>query len=85
MAGNILVTTRSLAIRGLAMAAVLATFALGNLGAQVATALGVSSVALVTTTAPAQAQPEWGWRRGWHRGWGWRRGPGWRRGWRGDW
>ena len=83
MAGNILVTTRSLVIRGLAMAAVLATFALGSLGAQIATTLGVSSVALVTTAAPAQA--DWGWRHGWRREGGWRRGPGWRRGWRGDW
>ena len=88
MRGNALVRMRSFVVRGLAMAGVVAAFALGGLGTQVATTLGISSLALTTTTTPAQAQ--WGWRRGefrrgeWRRGWGWRRGPHWRRGWDAD-
>jgi len=82
MPANVLSKTRSLVVRGLAMAGVVAAFALGSLGTQVVTAVGVSGLALTTTTTPAQAQ--WGWRRGWRRGgdWGWRRG--WRRGGWGD-
>ena len=79
MAGNVLTTARSFVIHGLAAVAVIATYALGSVGAQIVTTLGVSSLALTTTTAPANAQ--WGYRRGWRRGWGWRRGGYyWRRG-----
>jgi len=82
MAANVLTKTRSFVVRGLAMVGVVAGFALGSLGTQVVTPAGISSLALTTTTTPAQAQ--WGWRRGWRRGWGWRRhswDDGWRRGW----
>jgi hypothetical protein len=78
MAGNVLTKARSLVIHGLAAVMAIATYALGSVGAQVVTTLGVSSLALTTTTTPANAQ--WGWRRAyWRRGWGWRRGY-WRRG-----
>ena len=80
MAGKILAKTRATMVRGLAVAAVVATYAAGNIGAQVATTLGVSALALTTSASPAAA---W-WRRGGNwRGWGWRRG--WRRCWWGDW
>ena len=82
MPGSVPVKLRSFVVRGLAMVGVVAAFALGGLGTQVATTLGVSSLALMTSTTPSQA--EWGWRRGeWRHGWrrgGWRRGWGWRRG-----
>jgi len=101
MSGNVLARTRAAMVRGLAVVAVVGTCAAGSLGAQVATAVGVSTLALTTSATPADA---W-WRRGWgfRRGWGWRRpavwgwrrpvvwgvGPGWgwRRGWgwRGGW
>lgn len=78
MARNILGKARVLVVHGLATAAVVTAFALSSVGAQVAATLGVSSLALATTTTPAQAQ--WGWREGWRHSW--RRGEGWRRGWR---
>ena len=77
MAGNVLTKARSFVIHGLAAVTVIATYALGSVGAQVVTTLGVSSLALTATTTPANAY--WGWRRGWRRGLGWRRGY-WRRG-----
>ena len=67
---------RAIVIRSCAVVAVLVTYALGNIGAQVATAVGVSTLALTTSATSARAG--WGWRRrGWY-GWGWRRG-GWGR------
>ena len=83
MTRNILTKTRAIVIRSLAVAAVLVTYAAGSIGIQVATTVGVSTLALTTSTSPARA---W-WRRSWRdsgwRGWGWRRG--WRRCWWGDW
>jgi hypothetical protein len=73
MAGNVPTKAKSFVIHGLAAVTVIATYALGS----VVTTLGVSSLALTTTTTSANAQ--WGWRRGWRGGWGWRRGY-WRRG-----
>jgi len=83
----------------LAVGAVIATYAVGSIGTQVAATVGLSTLALTTSATPASA---W-WRRGWGWGWGWRRpvvwgwrrpvvwgwgAPwGWRRGWgwRGGW
>ncbi len=80
MTGNILAKARGIVIRGLAVAAVLVAYALGSLGSQVATTVGLSTLAFTASAVPAGA---W-WRRdrGWG-GWGWRRG--WRRCWWGDW
>ena len=80
MAGNVLAKMRSFVVRGLAVVAVVATYAVGSLGAQLATTLGISGLALTTSTTTADAQ----WRRGWRRGY-WRRGY-YRRGyWGGPW
>lgn len=64
---------RSFLVRGLAVLALLLTYALGSVGTQVLTAVGVSTLALATTSQPAQAG--WRWRR---RRWRRRR---WRRRW----
>lgn len=64
---------RSFLVRGLAVVAVLFTYALGNVGTQVLGVVGVSTLASVTTSTPAQA----GWRRRrwrrrrWRRRWWW--------------
>lgn len=50
---------RSFLVRGLAVVAVLFTYALGNVGTQVLATVGVSTLALSTSSQPAQA----GWRR----------------------
>ena len=71
MTGKVLSKSRSFVVRGLATAGVIAAFALGSFGTQVATTLGLSGLAVITTT-PAKAD--------WRRGEGWRRGH-WRRGW----
>jgi hypothetical protein len=52
---------RAVLIRGLAVVAVVATYAVTSLGTQVATTLGLSAVALTSTTNSAEA----GW---WGRG-----------------
>ena len=79
---NVLATARAIVIRGLAVVAVIATYAVGSIGTQVATTVGVSTLALTTSATPAAAwwRRGWGWRRG-YGGWGWRRG--WRRCWYG--
>jgi hypothetical protein len=63
MTGNALAKVRSVLVRGLAVAAVVVTYAVGSVGTQVAGIVGVSTLALATTTTPAQAQ----WRRGRYR------------------
>ena len=60
MTGNVLARVRYFVIRGLAVLAVIMTYAVSSVGTQVASLVGVSSLALVTTTTTAQAQ--W-WRR----------------------
>jgi len=61
MTGNVLTRARSFIIRGLAVAAVVVTYAVSSLGTQVASMVGISTLALTTMTAtPAEAQ--W-WRR----------------------
>ena len=64
MTENALAKVRSFLIRGLAVAAVVVTYAVGSVGTQVASVVGVSTLALATTTTPAQAQ--W-WRRRYRR------------------
>jgi hypothetical protein len=56
MAGNALAKLRSFLVRGLAVAAVLLTWAVGTVGTQIAGALGVSSLMLATTATPAEAR-----------------------------
>jgi len=56
MTGNVLARVRSFFIRGLAVLAVILTYAVSGVGTQIASFVGVSSLALMTTTATAQAQ-----------------------------
>ena len=85
MTGNILAKARAVAIRGLAIVAVLMTYATGTIIAQVATAAGISTLALTSSGTPASAWWPRNWRdRSW-RGWGWRRGDSWRRSCWGQW
>ena len=56
MAGNALAKLRSFLVRGLAVAAVLLTWAVGTVGTQIAGAFGVSSLMLATTATPAEAR-----------------------------
>ena len=71
MTMNVRAKARAVLVRPLAVAAVIATYAAGSIGTQLATTLGVSTLVLTTSATPAAA---W-WRRGWGwRGWGWRRG-----------
>jgi hypothetical protein len=57
MTGNVLARMRSFIIRGLAVLAVIVTYAVTSLGTQVASLVGVSTLALTTMTAtPAEAQ-----------------------------
>lgn len=81
MTGNVLPKARAIVIRMFAVVAVLVTYAVGNIGAQIATTVGLSTVALTTSAAPAHG---WWRRAGNWRGWGWRRG-GWGRCWWGGW
>ena len=63
MSGNAVAKVRSFFIRGLAVVAVILTYALSGIGTQVATTLGISALTLATTAQPAQA---W-WRRRYYR------------------
>ena len=56
MSGNVLGSVRSLLVRGLAVVAVLFTYAATTVGTQVASMVGISSLFLATSTQPAQAQ-----------------------------
>jgi len=62
MEANVLAKARGLLIRGLAVVAVLGTYALSTVGTQIASVVGVSSLVMTTTATPAQAQ-RWRWRR----------------------
>ena len=80
MTGNVLAKARAIVVRGLVVVAVLATYAVGTIGTQLATTVGVSTLALTTSATPAAAWWRRGWGWGYGRGWGWRRrGWGWRR------
>jgi hypothetical protein len=59
MTENALAKVRSYLVRGLAVAAVVVTYAATSVGAHVASVIGVSTLALATTTTPAEAY----WRR----------------------
>lgn len=54
---------RAVLIRGLAVMAVVLTYAVTSVGTQVATTLGISAAALTTTTTSAEAGWWWGRRR----------------------
>jgi hypothetical protein len=70
---------RAVLIRGLAVVAVVLTYAVSSIGT-----VGLAGLGLTATSTQAHAW--WyrgGYRRGWgYRGWGWGRGWGYRRGWR---
>ena len=59
MTRAVLAKVRSYMIRGVAVVAVLLTYAVSSVGTQVLSVVGVSTLALATSTAPAAAQ----WRR----------------------
>jgi hypothetical protein len=59
MTETVVATLRSYLVRGLAVLAVVLTYALGGVGTQVLSTIGVSSLVMATTTTPAAAQ----WRR----------------------
>jgi hypothetical protein len=48
-------SVRSFLVRGVAVLAVLFTYAVGSIGTQVASVVGLSTLALTTSAAPAQA------------------------------
>ena len=70
---TVVARARALLVRGLAVTAVVLTYAAGSIGTQVLSAVGISSLALTSSTTPAAAG--WRWRR---RRWRRRR---WRRRW----
>jgi hypothetical protein len=55
MAGTIFPRVRTFLVRGLAVLAVVVTYALGSVATQVASIFGVSTLALTTTATPAHA------------------------------
>ena len=59
MTRTVLAKVRSYAIRGVAVMAVLLTYAVSSVGTQVLSVVGISTLALATSTTPAAAQ----WRR----------------------
>jgi hypothetical protein len=74
MIGAAVARLRAILIRGLAVAAVVFTYALGSVGTHVLGVVGISTAALTTTAAPAHAWwPIWRrrrWRRRrWRRWW----------------
>jgi len=56
MTGTVFARVRSLLIRGVAVVAVVLTYALGNVGTQVLSVAGLSSLALTTASTQAQAR-----------------------------
>jgi hypothetical protein len=71
MTGNVVGKARGFLVRALAVAAVLWTYTLGTIGTQLASIVGVSSLAVSTTATPAQAQYRYrrGYRRRYRRRW----------------
>jgi hypothetical protein len=66
MTNIVLASLRSFLIRGLAVLAVVMTYALANVGTQVMTVAGISALTLTTTATPASARRWRRWRR-WRR------------------
>ena len=64
MSGIVLGSLRTFLIRGLAVVAVVLTYALGSIGTQVLSVAGISTLTVATTATPAQA---WWRRRRWRR------------------
>jgi hypothetical protein len=64
MTRTVVVALRSFLIRGLAVSAVVLTYALGSIGTHVLTVAGISTLAVSTTATPADA---WWRRRVWRR------------------
>ena len=56
MTGNALATARSILLRSLAVVAVVLTYAVGTVGTHVASMVGISTLALATSTTAANAQ-----------------------------
>ena len=72
MPENLLAKVRAFFVRGLAVMAVLLAYGLSGVGTQVASVVGISSLALFTTAKPAEAgywRRRWRYRRRWRR-WG---------------
>ena len=69
MTRTVLASARNILIRGLAVAAVVTTYALGSVGTHVLGVAGLSSLALTTTATPAAARRWWGRRRVYRRRW----------------
>jgi hypothetical protein len=67
MTSTVVAALRRFLIRGLAVVAVVLTYALGNIGTHVLSVVGISTIAVTTTATPADA---WWRRRYWRR---WRR------------
>ncbi|MEA2933733.1 MAG: hypothetical protein QOD74_379 [Variibacter sp.] len=67
MMGTAFAKIRSLVIRGVAVAAVILTYAFGGVVTKVATAVGVSTILLSATSTPAQAWYRRRWRRRYYR------------------
>jgi hypothetical protein len=63
MTGTVVATVRSFLIRGLAVVAVVLTYALSSVGTHVLSVAGISTLALTTTATPAAARRWWGRRR----------------------
>jgi hypothetical protein len=63
MTSTVLAKVRAIAIRGLAVMAVLLTYAVSSVGTQVLSVVGVSTLALATSSTPAAAP----WRRRYRR------------------
>lgn len=79
MTGSVLGRAKALLVRGLAVAAVVLTYALGGVGTQILSTVGVSSLVLATSATPADAQ--WRRRRRWRRRRYWAPRRRWRRRW----
>jgi len=56
MTGNALATARSILLRSLAVVAVVLTYAVGTVGTHVASMVGISTLALATSSTAANAQ-----------------------------
>jgi hypothetical protein len=56
MTGTVIQRLRDFVVRGMAVLAVVLTYALGGMGTQILNVAGISSLALTSTASPAQAQ-----------------------------